>query len=63
MAETPYTETEALLAVMNEDDERLSDLLGEMTHNELTELRSQTYSLFRACSNAVTTRRVQNPRA
>lgn len=48
MAQTPFTETEALLAVMNNDEDRLAALLADMTPNELNDLRDQAWRLFAA---------------
>lgn len=48
MSETPYTETEALLAVMNDDDERLAELLAGMLSVELATLRNQAFRLYAA---------------
>lgn len=48
MPETPYVETEALLAVMNEDDERLFNVLDRMLPNELATLRDQALELVSA---------------
>lgn len=36
-SETPYTETETLLAVMEEDDARAHQLLKDMTTTELND--------------------------
>lgn len=43
--ETPYTETEALLAVMNEDDERLKSVLDGLLPGEIRELYQQVGKL------------------
>jgi len=55
IAETPYTETEVLLAVMNSDGERAAELLKSMTLTELETLESQVGILesmvFRAANN------------
>lgn len=39
--ETPYIETELLLAVMNDDEDRAVSLLGEMLPGERQELARQ----------------------
>lgn len=43
--ETPYMETEALLAVMNDDDERLKAVLDDMHPGEVRELYKQVTTL------------------
>jgi hypothetical protein len=43
--ETPYLETEALLAVLKEDDEELDTILGKMLPGELAKLVSSCYLL------------------
>lgn len=43
--ETPYMETEALLAVMNEDHQRLKSLLNDMHPGEVQELYEQVGKL------------------
>lgn len=53
MAEqTPYVETEALLAVMNEDDGRAEELLGEMHEGELVTFARQLHELGLMVANA-----------
>ena len=52
MSETPYVETEALLAVMNEDPGRLQDLLDGMTRHELSEFNEQIKMLHGAVNRA-----------
>lgn len=39
MSETPYTETEFLLRVLNDDQEGAKKLMAEMSDRELAELR------------------------
>lgn len=56
-AETPYAETEAFLAVMNQDDERLAELLADMLPGELFTLREQAYRLFAAARDEYRDRR------
>jgi hypothetical protein len=51
-SETPYVETEALLAVMNEDDERLQSLLDGMYRRELSEFAAQAQKLHEAIQRA-----------
>lgn len=51
-SETPFVETEALLAVMNEDDVRLQHLLDGMTRRELAELSRQVATLHDAVQRA-----------
>lgn len=51
-SETPFVETEALLAVMNEDDVRLQHLLDGMTRKELAELGRQVATLHDAVQRA-----------
>jgi hypothetical protein len=51
--ETPYTETEALLAVLNDDSDRLAELLDEMLPNELAALRDQAGKLSLAASTSL----------
>lgn len=41
MSETPYAETEFLLAVMNEDERRARELLDDMTACERDDLAHQ----------------------
>lgn len=43
--ETPYMETEALLAVMNEDDARLRAILDDLHPGEVRELYQQVSTL------------------
>ena len=45
MTETPYAETEILLAYMDEDDARLDALIREMLNSELTRFRQQVEAL------------------
>lgn len=52
MSETPYVETEALLAVMNEDPGRMQDLLDGMTRRELSEFGEQVETLHGAIRRA-----------
>jgi hypothetical protein len=51
-SETPYVETEALLAVMNEDDGRLQHLLDGMSHSELALFARQLDNLLHAVRRA-----------
>ena len=44
--QTPFTETEALLAVMNDDTARLGALLDDMLPNELRELSEHAHRLM-----------------
>lgn len=50
--ETPYVETEALLAVMNGDEIRMQELLDGMTRRELTEFGNQLADLHSAVQRA-----------
>jgi hypothetical protein len=45
MAETPYIETETLLAVMNDDRERLDALVAELKPGEVKDLYRHTTAL------------------
>jgi hypothetical protein len=44
--ETPYTETEALLAAMNNDAERLRAIVDDMTTSELRGLVEAAYTVY-----------------
>jgi hypothetical protein len=57
-AETPYTETEALLAVMNGDQGRLEELTRSLLDGELAELRDQVDALRRALTTEAIRRRL-----
>jgi hypothetical protein len=52
MSETPYVETEALLAVMNQDFGRMQELLDGMTRGELREFGDQVAELHGAVVRA-----------
>jgi hypothetical protein len=52
VSETPYVETEALLAVMNENPERMQDLLDGMSRRELREFGDQVATLHGAIQRA-----------
>jgi hypothetical protein len=52
MSQTPYVETEALLAVMNVDEGRTQDLLDGMTRRELAEFAEQVETLHGAIQRA-----------
>lgn len=43
--ETPYVETEALLAFMNEDSDRVQELIKEMLPGELDRFQGQLIDL------------------
>lgn len=45
-AETPYAETEALLAVMEEDDTNAALILHDMTGTELKDFRLKVEALL-----------------
>lgn len=47
-AETPYIETQALLAILNDDHDGLCELLDEMTERESAELARSADKLARA---------------
>lgn len=51
---TPYTETEALLAVMNDDTERLEALLDDMLPGEISALHEQVLTLDAALRQRLT---------
>lgn len=61
MTETPYTETEALLAVMNGDYERLKFLLDGMLPNELAALTRNSDRLAVECGEAILRSRERHP--
>jgi hypothetical protein len=52
MSETPYVETEALLAVLNDDEERLAGVLDDMTPGELDQLARHARHLAWSCRKA-----------
>jgi hypothetical protein len=52
VAETPYAETEALLAVMNNDTTRLNEILAGCTFNELCAFHGAALSLADAVHRA-----------
>ena len=49
MAETPYVGTEALLALLNEDEDTLQSLLRAMLPGELDDLRGHAQDLAYRC--------------
>ncbi len=49
MSETPYLETEALLAVLNDDERKLAQLLLGMTSHELRTLADNARHLSWTC--------------
>jgi len=51
--ETPYAETEMLLAVMNEDRERVQQLIASSTRRELVELSDHLDTLQDAIGEAL----------
>ena len=59
MTETPYTETEALLAVMNDDWDRCVELLAGMLPGELIRFEEQAYRLHQLISSYGRQRRMQ----
>lgn len=50
MAETPYVETEVLLAFLEEDEQRAISLLTEMTENERAELEAVLHVMLKYVS-------------
>ncbi|GAA4626751.1 hypothetical protein GCM10023196_036260 [Actinoallomurus vinaceus] len=54
-AETRCAKTETLLAVMNEDDERLDQLVDEMLAGELRVLRDHAVGLRKAIDGRLRT--------
>lgn len=58
-SETPYVETEALLAVMNDDEGRLAELLGGMFPGELDDLVRTASALQIAASRVAVEKRVR----
>lgn len=48
MSRTSYTETEALLAILNNDHDRLYELLDDMSEHESAELARSADKLARA---------------
>lgn len=59
MTETPYTETEALLAVMNDDWDRCVELLAGMLPGELRRFEDQAYRLHQLIGSYGRQRRMQ----
>ena len=51
MSETPYTETEALLAILNEDDDRADDLIKAMHAFERINLAKAAQLLASMCTS------------
>lgn len=49
MAETPYVETEALLALLSEDEDALRALLRDLLPGELENLRRHAQDLAYRC--------------
>lgn len=60
--ETGHMETEALLAVMNGDDKRLSDLLSDMRTEEIQEFYQRVGKLSAALLERLPRRRDYQPR-
>jgi hypothetical protein len=56
-AETPYAETEALLAILNNDETRLEEVLREMSDHELSALEVVADKLSDAAVSAFRRRR------